>query len=97
VIDELTEGIDDGRYIRLERGWAVPSRWSGPLVVFKSLDDRFGVLTRSKINLWRCYLGKLESGGMHGVAWWEEYVDIVVEDFEEGVGKIEAYLSGLID
>ena len=91
--EEVIEGIDDGRYIRLERGWAVPSRWSGPLVLFRSLRDRCGILVKSRRDVWRCYLGWLEPG-MHGVDWWEEYRDVVVEDFGEGLAHIEAHLNG---
>ena len=96
MVDELTEGIVEGRYIRLEQGWAVQSRWSGPLAVFRTSNDRFGVLVRSKGNVWRCYLGVLEGEGMHGVRWWEEYIETVVEGFKEGVGKIESYLDEIV-
>ncbi len=102
---EFDEGVVEGRYIRLEGGWAIPSRWSGPLVAFKTrkvrrdqvLEHRFALLVKSKNGIWRNYFGVLEENGMYGQSWWEEYREQTVGGYQEGLDQMEAYLNSLPD
>lgn len=91
--DEFTEGIRDGRYVRLGAAWAIPSRWSGRLAGFLSTGGRFGVVTVSAGEVWRCYLGRLEMDGMYGQTWWTEDRDQIVNGPEEGLAVVQAHLA----
>jgi hypothetical protein len=88
--DEMAEGILEGRYIFLERAWAIPGQWYGRLVAFRSRGNRFGAITKSP-TVWRCNLGYLERG-MYGFDWWEAVRDLVAADFDEADAHIDRFL-----
>ncbi len=84
---EFREGIVQGYFIRLEQGWATPQGWSGPLVLFRSVRDRCGILVQSKGGVWRCYFGMLRAGG-YDQDWREEDRELVIRGYAESSAMI---------
>ena len=90
--DEFNDGVLQGRYILLDRAWAVTTPWYGTLVAFRSCGDKFGVVTKSDGG-WRCHMGQMELNGMYGQAWWQAYRDVIIGGLEEGLAFLETFFA----